>query len=250
MQLSRHDLLLITAILQHPLYVWRELIAGCGMAVGSACASRDRLLRARVIRTAFAERKDVLGRAKRTTVYCVTAEAPIIDEIRAWIDARQAYPWPGPPHPRPRAVSETATKPPGVHADPYDRLLETILRNPGATWTAIRDASGIQSVEAREARDELLNNGSVSGTTVAFKRRDGRGGMRFAFVPNEEHVLVREMRKRYGLVGPVASEVPAEILRARELIRSTPAREGSAWRIEDVDTDRALHAKARVRRES
>ena len=174
---------------------------------------------------------------------------PFVHVVKEWLADGQKVPWPGPPPPRPRAViPPQATRPPGIHRLRHERLLETILRNPTARWSSIRAASGLRSQEAKEARTYLADLGATFHDAKYSYRRDGQRYMHFAVCINENHPAVLEMRKRLGLKQP--EPLDQEILRARELIRSTPAREGSPWRVEDIDTEPALHAQTRVRRES
>lgn len=249
MLFTREELLLITAIEAMPYDTWRTLVRRCGMSVQRAMVARESLLKARIIGKSKQDHTDMSGRKRPVDTLVVIADFPFLHTIREWLANRQQTPWPGPPAKRPVRIDyKRAIPPPGIHHDNHERVLETILRNPTASWTSIRDASGVPSVEAKAARTYLEECGALYGDVETLKSRDGRAYMRRKLLINENNAMVQEMRKRYGLKRP--EPLDQEILRARELIRSTPAREGSPWRIEDVDTDRALHAQARVRRES
>ena len=249
MLFTREELLLITAIEAMPYDTWRTLVRRCGMSVQRAMVARESLLKARVIGKSKHDHTDMSGRKRPVDTLVVIADFPFLHTIREWLANRQQTPWPGPPARRPVRIDYTrVVPPPGIHHDNHERVLETILRNPTASWTSIRDASGVPSVHAKAARTYWEECGALYADAETLKSRDGRSYMRRKLLINENNTMVQEMRKRYGLKKP--EPLDQEILRARELIRSTPAREGSPWRIEDVDTDRALHAKARVRRES
>lgn len=249
MHLTREEMLLITIVLQRPESIWRNLLPGCGMAAASAQRARDSLLKAKILGTYTVDTFDMSNRRVVQTRYRVIADMPFVHVVSAWIASGQQTPWPGPPSPRPRAVlPPQATPPPGIHRDRHERLLETILRNPTARWSSIRAASGLRSKEALEARTYLADLGATFHDAKYSYRRDGQRYMHFAVCINENHPTVLEMRKRLGLKKP--EPLDQEILRARDLIRGTPAREGSPWRVEDVDSDPGLHATQRVKRES
>ncbi len=241
--LTRNELLLITAITALPGQAWRHQIRGCGMRQSNAEVARDSLLKARVIRSVRVNTQDALGRARLVECLEMAVDLPFVQDVKAWLAAGQSYPWPGPDHPRP--CKEPEVKPPGAYQDPAERLLETILRNPRASWTRVRALSSLRSDISLYARRELEDRGCVYGEVSEHIGRDGRRYARRKLLPNENNALVQELRKRYGLkaIAPVVFEI-------RKVLAENPAREGSPWRVEDIDTDPTLHAKERLRRES
>ncbi len=241
--LTRNELLLITAITALPGQPWRHQIRGCGMRQNNAEAARDSLLKARVIRSVRVNTQDALGRARLVECLEMAVDLPFVQEVKAWLAAGQSYRWPGPDHPRPRKQREVP--PPGAYRDPVERLLETILRNPRASWTRVRALSGLRGEISLYARRELEDRACVHVDVTENVGRDGRRYARRALLPNENNALVQELRKRYGLkaIAPIVFEI-------RKVLAENPAREGSPWRVEDIDTDPTLHAKERLRRES
>lgn len=249
MTFTREELLLITAIALNPHLAWRHLAINCGMRITKAYEARRSLQASGIIGKGKVPCEDKNGRPAMRERWYVKVVMPFVDDVITWDRAGRSYPWPGPPPlRRPPTPQATQSRPPGKHRDPTERLLETILRNPHATWRTVRMLSGLEAKESLRAREDIETRAAVIVDVHTKTQRDGRSRQYRVLIPNENNSLVQELRKRYGLRRPVTLD--QEILKARDLIRSTPARDGSPWRVEDIDTDPTLHAQTRVRRES
>ncbi len=200
MDLTKPELRVIAAVAALPLQSWRTLEPTCSTSPKRARAIRDRLINLHVLTCTSMPVEDAKGRVYTRRLYDVNPALPQLRDIHAWLDAGRSYVLPmlAPDH----IVRGPVQRPPGVTHDPRERLLETVLRNVGASWRTLRPTSGLRSPHAEQVREELIDSGDLLPDVVVDRRVTGTEYLRRVLTPNEKSPLVRELRAKYGLGVP------------------------------------------------
>ncbi len=198
---DRRDLLSVMAAIgaaQH--MAWSRIEPLCRMARKRAREARDILVAEGTVTVTTDRYTDTMGRKRVRELYSIDPATPIAVAMGAWFQAGCVTPCPLPDREkRPRPALQ---RPPGVHHDPVESTLEAILRNPGAPWRDVRPLCCCPGTVADQARKELAAGMVIDIRTAKRTASNGKVYYPYVYVPNENHELVRELRKRYGLKDP------------------------------------------------
>ena len=195
--LTRVDLLIILGVVQLPGHSWTVIRRAINLDARLAMRTRDRLVAEGVLLTDREFTRDKFNRRRPLTVYRANPDLREVQELAEWVAGGQQFPltllalhMPNRP---------PARRPPGIHASDTERVLDAILRNPEHAWHVVKDASGLNSLRARIARDELYDGKHLCAGFREIRSKHGKVRCVPKWEPNEASPLVQELRKRYAI---------------------------------------------------